>query len=36
MVQPGDMIVCLGAGDITIWASELAAAITDRLGRDHV
>ena len=27
-VQPGDMIVCLGAGDITKWAGGLAAAIT--------
>ena len=27
-VQPGDMVVCLGAGDITKWAAGLAAAIT--------
>ena len=27
-VQPGDMVVCLGAGDITKWAGGLAAAIT--------
>ena len=26
-VQPGDMVVCLGAGDITKWAGGLAAAI---------
>ena len=26
-VQPGDMVVCLGAGDITKWAAGLAAAI---------
>jgi UDP-N-acetylmuramate--alanine ligase len=26
--RPGDMIVCLGAGDITKWAAGLAAAIT--------
>ena len=26
--QPGDMVVCLGAGDITKWAGGLAAAIT--------
>ncbi|GAO56980.1 UDP-N-acetylmuramate--L-alanine ligase [Novosphingobium sp. MD-1] len=27
LVQPGDMIVCLGAGDITKWAAGLADAI---------
>ena len=27
-VQPGDMVVCLGAGDITKWAGGLAAAVT--------
>ena len=27
VVQPGDMIVCLGAGDITKWAAGLAAGI---------
>ncbi len=27
-VQPGDMVVCLGAGDITKWAGGLAEAIT--------
>jgi len=26
-LQPGDMIVCLGAGDITKWAAGLAGAI---------
>jgi len=26
-VQPGDMVVCLGAGDITKWAAGLAEAI---------
>jgi len=26
-VQPGDMVVCLGAGDITKWAAGLADAI---------
>ncbi len=26
-VQPGDMVVCLGAGDITRWAAGLAAGI---------
>jgi UDP-N-acetylmuramate--alanine ligase len=28
--QDGDMVVCLGAGDITKWAAGLAAAITER------
>ncbi|KQM18922.1 UDP-N-acetylmuramate--L-alanine ligase [Novosphingobium sp. Leaf2] len=31
-ILPGDMIVCLGAGDITKWAAGLAAAITERKG----
>src|SRR3569623_3672487 len=26
-IQPGDMVVCLGAGDITKWAAGLAAGI---------
>ncbi|GAM03219.1 UDP-N-acetylmuramate--L-alanine ligase [Novosphingobium sp. MBES04] len=30
MILPGDMIVCLGAGDITKWAAGLAAAITEK------
>ncbi|WP_226633243.1 UDP-N-acetylmuramate--L-alanine ligase [Novosphingobium profundi] len=29
-ILPGDMIVCLGAGDITKWAAGLAAAITEK------
>ncbi len=29
-VQPNDMIVCLGAGDITRWAAGLATAIGER------
>ena len=29
-VQPNDMVVCLGAGDITKWAAGLAAAIGAR------
>ncbi|RYD60620.1 MAG: UDP-N-acetylmuramate--L-alanine ligase, partial [Sphingomonadales bacterium] len=28
-VQPGDMVVCLGAGDITKWAAGLAEGIED-------
>jgi UDP-N-acetylmuramate--alanine ligase len=31
-VQPGDMVVCLGAGDITKWAAGLADAIAARRG----
>ena len=27
-IQPGDMVVCLGAGDITRWAAALAPAIS--------
>ncbi|MDE2435858.1 MAG: UDP-N-acetylmuramate--L-alanine ligase [Sphingomonadales bacterium] len=30
--QPGDMVVCLGAGDITKWAAGLADAIRVRRG----
>ncbi|NWK94213.1 UDP-N-acetylmuramate--L-alanine ligase [Sphingobium lactosutens] len=30
-IQPDDMVICLGAGDITKWAAGLAAAVTDRL-----
>jgi UDP-N-acetylmuramate--alanine ligase len=30
MIQPGDMVVCLGAGDITKWAAGLAEAIAAR------
>ena len=29
-IQPGDMVVCLGAGDITKWAAGLAQAIAER------
>lgn len=28
-VQPGDLVVCLGAGDITKWAASLADAIEE-------
>ena len=31
MIQPGDMVVCLGAGDITKWAAGLADAVKARL-----
>jgi UDP-N-acetylmuramate--alanine ligase len=33
VVQKGDMVVCLGAGDITKWAAGLADAIAMRRGR---
>ncbi len=29
IVQPGDMVVCLGAGDITKWAAGLASDIAE-------
>ncbi len=32
VIQPGDMVVCLGAGDITKWAAGLAAAVTAARG----
>ncbi len=32
IIAPGDMIVCLGAGDITRWAAGLADAIRSRRG----
>jgi UDP-N-acetylmuramate--alanine ligase len=28
-IQPGDMVVCLGAGDITKWAAGLSGAIAE-------
>jgi UDP-N-acetylmuramate--alanine ligase len=31
-IEPGDMVVCLGAGDITKWAAGLADAIAVRRG----
>jgi UDP-N-acetylmuramate--alanine ligase len=31
-IAPGDMVVCLGAGDITRWAAGLAPAIALKLG----
>lgn len=30
VVRPGDMVVCLGAGDITKWAAGLAEAVAAR------
>jgi len=33
VVQPGDMVVCLGAGDITKWAAGLADAVAQRRGK---
>ena len=30
VVEPGDLVVCLGAGDITKWAAGLAPAIAGR------
>ena len=31
-IEPGDMIICLGAGDITKWAAGLASAIEAKRG----
>ena len=31
-LRPADMVVCLGAGDITKWAAGLAAAISAKRG----
>jgi UDP-N-acetylmuramate--alanine ligase len=33
MLEPGDMVVCLGAGDITRWAAGLAGEIAARRER---
>jgi UDP-N-acetylmuramate--alanine ligase len=33
LVMPGDMVVCLGAGDITKWAAGLAAEVAARRER---
>ena len=27
LVRPGDLVVCLGAGDITKWAARLAGEV---------
>ncbi|WP_239804403.1 UDP-N-acetylmuramate--L-alanine ligase [Croceicoccus hydrothermalis] len=32
IVEPGDMVVCLGAGDITRWAAGLADAVAAKRG----
>ena len=32
LLEPGDLVVCLGAGDITKWAAGLAPAIAERRG----
>lgn len=36
LLVPGDIVVCLGAGDITKWAAGLAPAIRAARGRDAV
>lgn len=28
LARPGDMVVCLGAGSVSVWANELPAALT--------
>ena len=32
LIRPGDMVVCLGAGDITKWAAGLAEAVAKERG----
>jgi len=32
-IAPGDIVVCLGAGDITKWAAGLASDIASRRER---
>ena len=32
-IRPGDMVICLGAGDITKWAAGLAVAVDKARGR---
>jgi UDP-N-acetylmuramate--alanine ligase len=36
MAQPGDMVVCLGAGSITNWANALPAELAQLDGRSRV
>jgi UDP-N-acetylmuramate--alanine ligase len=31
-IQPDDMVICLGAGDITKWAAGLASAVSAKVG----
>jgi UDP-N-acetylmuramate--alanine ligase len=33
-LRPGDMVVCLGAGDITRWAATLAGAVEAHTGHE--
>jgi UDP-N-acetylmuramate--alanine ligase len=33
VAQPGDMVICLGAGDITKWAAGLSEAIAKEKAR---
>jgi UDP-N-acetylmuramate--alanine ligase len=28
-LEPGDLIVCLGAGDITYWAADLSEQLSE-------
>ncbi|WGF86211.1 UDP-N-acetylmuramate--L-alanine ligase [Marinivivus vitaminiproducens] len=34
LAQPGDLVVCLGAGSITTWAQHLPQALAKRLGTE--
>jgi len=35
MAQPGDMVVCLGAGSITNWANALPAELAQLDGKSR-
>ena len=36
MAEPGDMVVVMGAGDITLTASELAQALQQQMAEGPV
>jgi len=35
IAQPGDLVVCLGAGSITTWANALPGQLRQLLGEEH-
>ena len=35
LAQPGDMVVCVGAGSITNWANALPAELAKLAGKSH-
>ena len=34
LAEPGDLVVCLGAGNITAWANALPGQLERRLGKE--